>query len=65
MLTIFTLYIHINIVMTVYSARLLYYKQNYSIMAGAIDTLPSGQCVSLLFELISMTHQLEIDYYTL
>ena len=32
-------------------------------MAGAIDTLPSGQCVSVLFDLFSMTYQLEIDDY--
>ena len=33
----------------------------YCIVAGTIDTLPSGQCVSLFFELISMAHQLQID----
>ena len=27
------------------------------LVAGTIDTLPSGQCVSLSFELVSMVHQ--------
>ena len=28
-----------------------------SVVTGVVDTLPSGQCVSLLLELISTTHQ--------
>ena len=29
----------------------------WRIMARAIDTLPSGQCVSVSFDLVSMTYQ--------
>ena len=33
------------------------------VVAGTIDTLPLGQCVSLSFKLISIVHQLQTDYF--
>ena len=33
------------------------------ITAGVVDTLPSGQCVSLFLELVSTTYQYKYIYY--
>ena len=36
---------------------------NYPLRAEVVDTLPSGQCVSLFLEFISTTYQCKYIYY--
>ena len=38
-------------------------KGRNTIEAGVVDTLPSGQCVSVYFHLVSTTHQHNLKYH--